>query len=84
MESINTFFKEHGKVMLIGLGGVILGVILNSLLRTKENRKFLELLEKEYDQLAEKMKNGNLSVDEEKMLDKLKAEIYIMKFKCLA
>lgn len=84
MESIMKFFREHSKVMLIGLAGVILGVILNSLLRDRENKKFLGLLVKEHDQLLEKIKNGTLSADERGLVDKLTTEIYIMKFKCLA
>lgn len=84
MESVAKFFREHGKVMLIGLAGVILGVILNSLLRDRENKKFLALLEKEHEQLLEKMKNGNLSAEDQGLIDKLKTEIYIMKFKCMA
>lgn len=84
MESVTTFFREHAKVMLIGLAGVILGVILNSLLRDRENKKFLGLLVKEHEQLLEKMKNGTLSADEQGLVDKLKTEIYIMKFKCMA
>lgn len=84
MESIGTFFREHGKVMMIGLSGVLLGVILNRVLRDRENKNFLALLVKEYEQLLEKMNNGTLSAEDHTLVDKLKTEIYIMKFKCLA
>lgn len=84
MEWIEKFITDHGKVMLIGLAGVILGVILNSLLRTKENKKFLRLLVAEYNQLMEKMKNGIISSEDQALIEKLKTEIYIMKFKCMA
>lgn len=82
MNTIVIFFKEHGKVILIGIGGVILGVVLNNMVRAYENKSLLQTLTKELDTLKEKMKTQMLTDDEKKQMDKLIGEIYILTFKC--
>ncbi len=73
------FFIDHWKVMMIGLAGVILGVLLNNLFRTRENKHLLELLTNELSKLQAKL---SLTPDEQNQLEYLKGEIYILQFKC--
>lgn len=84
MNEIGTFFRDHGKVILIGLVGIALGVFLNNINRDRENKRFLALLTREHDNLINRRNTYPLNIEEEKQLDKLKTEIYIMKFKCLS
>lgn len=81
---METFFREHGKVMLIGLAGVMLGVVLNTIIRKNENKAFLKSLTEELHQLEGKSKVSALTMEEDRQMDKLKSEIYIMKFRCAA
>lgn len=83
MENGTGFFSRH-KLVFIGLAGVILGVILNSMVRNYENQKFLSMLREELKGLEYKSQNGELTADQKNILDKLKTEIYIMKFRCEA
>lgn len=76
--------ESNWKIVTIGLLGVILGVIGNSIVRNYENKKIFNLLTKELKQLQEKSNTGPLSADEQKQLDQLKAELYLMRFKCIA
>lgn len=71
-------------MLLAGISGVILGVILNSWLRSRENNNFLETLIKEFNKLQDKAKVSALTAEEQRQMDKLDSEIYIMKFKCIA
>lgn len=75
------FFYRH-KLIIIGLAGVILGVVLNSMVRDYENRKFLATLVSKKEELQGKAQSGTITQAEAKMLDKLDAEIYIMRFRC--
>lgn len=82
MMAVETFFKEHYKIMLIGLAGVLLGVVIHVGIRMWDDRKFLGRLNGELGQLEARLRNGGLDADEQKLLDKLKAEILIMRLKC--
>lgn len=76
---MTTFFKENWKIILIGLGGVALGVFLNTYIRSRENKNLLASLTDELEQLQDKQ---NLTQQEEQQIKYLEGEIYILKFKC--
>ena len=77
------FLEDHWQMILIGVVGVVIGVILNILIRDNENRSLLDSLNKELGILEAKQKISGLTVKEIKEKEKLEAEIYILKFKCL-
>ena len=84
MESVKNFFSDHWKVMLIGLAGVFLGVFLNSMFGDMKNRRFLNMLEEELEKLEDKERSLSLTPQERGQIEKLRSEIYILKFRCLA
>lgn len=73
------FFRDHWKVMMIGLIGVLLGVFLNNLVRNMQNKKLLAKLQSELTALQSKTKPTQDEVD---LIQTLKTEIYMLKFQC--
>lgn len=82
MEGIKTFFKEHGKIILVGISGVILGVLLNNLVDYYKNKKLLASLENGLKELQDKAQLSALTKEEDSLIQYLQGEIYILKFKC--
>ena len=82
MEAVGTFFKDHWKVILIGLFGVALGVASNTVIRNIENKNLLASLTKGLKSLQEKAETTALTEDEKNKIEYLKGEIYILEFKC--
>lgn len=73
------FFKEHWQVIMIGFTGVLLGVFLNNLVRHYQNKKLLTRFTSELASLQAKI---SPSPDEEKLIQTLKTEIYMLQFQC--
>lgn len=79
MNTINTFFQDNWKIMLIGLVGVALGVFLNWYFGIYQNRQLLDTLTEELKLMESKT---SPTVEEKDQIQHLKGEIYILKFKC--
>lgn len=79
MNQISLFFKEHWKIMLIGLFGVAFGVYLNWFLGIYQNRQLLSTLKEELSFFESKRQ---LTVEDKDHIKRLKEEIYILRFKC--
>lgn len=73
------FFKKHWTVILIGLFGVALGVFANTYLRKMENKNLLISLVNELKTLQSKTTR---TPEEDRKVQYLEGEIYILKFKC--
>lgn len=82
MNAVGIFLKQHWQVIVIGIFGVILGVVLNNWARSYENKKFLDSLVSELTALQNKAKTQTLTPEEQKQMDTLNTEIFILKFKC--
>lgn len=76
---IGDFFKDHWRVIVIALIGVAFGVFLNHVARKYSNRQLLGTLT---DELSKLQIKPNLTEEEQKHIQYLEGEIYILKFKC--
>lgn len=69
----------NGRFILVGIAGIVLGAIFNNILRSQERRRILTLLRSELNMLLNKQ---NRTPEEEKNIEQLKSELYLMKFRC--
>lgn len=79
MNAVTTFFRDHWKIMLIGLFGVALGIFGNMGFGLYQNRQLLATLNEELKSLESK---SILTEEQKEQLQRLRGEIYILKFKC--
>lgn len=79
MSSVGVFFHEHYKVILIGLSITLIGIFVNWLVGKQTNKSLLAKLTSELESLQGK---SSLTPDEQNLVNYLKGEIYILKFKC--
>lgn len=79
MESVTIFFKDHWKVIMIGLFGVALGVISNQMVQRHNNKNLLASLTDDFENLKAK---ENPTKDDQNLIEYLQGEIYILKFRC--